>query len=146
MINIDLICVGALKLDIFKQAEKNILKKTDKNYNIKIIEIEDEKNQNINRSSEIEKIKEKEGSKILSKIKKGNYVITLEIDAKQSKNLSICNIINETGRENISIIIGGSVGLSKKVSDISNKKISISKMTFPHKLMRLVMLEQFIIC
>ncbi len=135
-----------MKSDIFKQAEKIILKKKDKNYNIKIIEIEDEKNQNINRSSEIEKIKEKEGAKILSKIKKGNYVITLEIDAKQSKNLSICNIINETGRENISIIIGGSVGLSKKVSDISNKKISISKMTFPHQLMRLVMLEQFIIC
>ena len=144
MINIDLICVGKLKSKIFKELEKNLIKKIKNEYNINIIEIEDEKNLNIQRENEVDKIKKTEGKKILSKIKKNSYIITFEILAKTVKEFYLTDIIKKLDIENIAIIIGGSVGLSGEVSNISNKKISISKMTFPHQLMRLVILEQFI--
>ncbi len=144
MINIDLICVGKLKSKIFKELEKNLIKKIKNEYNINIIEIEDEKNLNIQRENEVDKIKKTEGKKILSKIKKNSYIITFEILAKTVKEFYLTDIIKKLDMENITIIIGGSVGLSEEVSNISNKKISISKMTFPHQLMRLVILEQFI--
>lgn len=144
MINIDLICVGKLKSKIFKELEKNLIKKIKNEYNINIIEIEDEKNLNIQRENEVDKIKKTEGKKILSKIKKNSYIITFEILAKTVKEFYLTDIIKKLDTENITIIIGGSVGLSEEVSNISNKKISISKMTFPHQLMRLVILEQFI--
>lgn len=144
MINIDLICVGKLKSKIFKELEKNLIKKIKNEYNINIIEIEDEKNLNIQRENEVDKIKKTEGKKILSKIKKNSYIITFEILAKTVKEFYLTDIIKKLDIENITIIIGGSVGLSEEVSNISNKKISISKMTFPHQLMRLVILQQFI--
>lgn len=144
MINIDLICVGKLKSKIFKELEKNLIKKIKNEYNINIIEIEDEKNLNIQRENEVDKIKKTEGKKILSKIKKNSHIITFEILAKTVKAFYLTDIIKKLDTENITIIIGGSVGLSEEVSNISNKKISISKMTFPHQLMRLVILEQFI--
>lgn len=143
MINIDLICVGSLKLSVFKEVEKHILKNIKNRYKINIIEVEDEKNINIDRESEIEKVKESEGRKIISKIKKGSYVITFEINAKNTKNFSLKSIVDNLQVQNISLIIGGSVGLSKKVSQLSNLKLSISNMTFPHQLMRLIVLEQF---
>ena len=102
------------------------------------------KNLNIQRENEVDKIKKTEGKKILSKIKKNSYIITFEILAKTVKEFYLTDIIKKLDIENITIIIGGSVGLSEEVSNISNKKISISKMTFPHQLMRLVILEQFI--
>jgi putative ribosomal RNA large subunit methyltransferase H len=141
--NIDLICVGQLKSKIFSDLEKQILKKIRPQYKVNIIEIKDEKNINIDREKEVEKIKRLEGEKILSKIKKSSYVITLEIGGKQVKNLSFQDLVDNVEKEDITIIIGGSVGLYHKVSEKSDKKISISKLTFPHQLVRLLILEQF---
>ena len=141
--NIDLICVGQLKSKIFSDLEKQILKRIRPQYNVNIIEIKDEKNINIDREKEVEKIKRLEGEKILSKIKKSSYVITLEIGGKQVKNLSLQDLVDNIEKEDITIIIGGSVGLYHKVSEKADKKISISKLTFPHQLVRLLILEQF---
>lgn len=141
--NIDLICVGQLKSKIFSDLEKQILKKIRPQYKVNIIEIKDEKNINIDREKEVEKIKRLEGEKILSKIKKSSYVITLEIGGKQVKNLSFQDLVDNIEKDDITIIIGGSVGLYHKVSEKSDKKISISKLTFPHQLVRLLILEQF---
>ena len=141
--NIDLICVGQLKSKIFSDLEKQILKRIRPQYKVNIIEIEDEKNINIDREKEVEKIKRLEGEKIISKIKKSSYVITLEIEGKQVKNLSLQDLVDNVEKEDITIIIGGSVGLYHKVSEKSDKKISISKLTFPHQLVRLLILEQF---
>ena len=141
--NIDLICVGQLKSKIFSDLEKQILKKIRPQYKLNIIEIKDEKNINIDREKEVEKIKRLEGEKILSKIKKSSYVITLEIGGKQVKNLSFQDLVDGVEKDDITIIIGGSVGLYHKVSEKSDKKISISKLTFPHQLIRLLILEQF---
>lgn len=141
--NIDLICVGQLKSKIFSDLEKQILKRIRPQYKVNIIEIKDEKNINIDREKEVEKIKRLEGEKIISKIKKSSYVITLEIEGKQVKNLSLQDLVDNIEKEDITIIIGGSVGLYHKVSEKSDKKISISKLTFPHQLVRLLILEQF---
>jgi putative ribosomal RNA large subunit methyltransferase H len=141
--NIDLICVGQLKSKIFSDLEKQILKKIRPQYKVNIIEIKDEKNINIDREKEVEKIKRLEGEKIISKIKKSSYVITLEIGGKQVKNLSLQDLVDNVEKDDITIIIGGSVGLYHKVSEKSDKKISISKLTFPHQLVRLLILEQF---
>jgi putative ribosomal RNA large subunit methyltransferase H len=141
--NIDLICVGQLKSKIFSDLEKQILKRIRPQYKVNIIEIKDEKNINIDREKEVEKIKRLEGEKIISKIKKLSYVITLEIGGKQVKNLSLQDLVDNVEKEDITIIIGGSVGLYHKVSEKSDKKISISKLTFPHQLVRLLILEQF---
>jgi len=141
--NIDLICVGQLKSKIFSDLEKQILKKIRPQYKFNIIEIKDEKNINIDREKEVEKIKRLEGEKIISKIKKSSYVITLEIGGKQVKNLSLQDLVDNVEKDDITIIIGGSVGLYNKVSEKSDKKISISKLTFPHQLVRLLILEQF---
>ena len=141
--NIDLICVGQLKSKIFLDLEKQILKKIRPQYKLNIIEIKDEKNINIDREKEVEKIKRLEGEKILSKIKKSSYVITLEIGGKQVKNFSFQDLVDGVEKDDITIIIGGSVGLYHKVSEKSDKKISISKLTFPHQLIRLLILEQF---
>ena len=141
--NIDLICVGQLKSKIFSDLEKQILKKIRPQYKVNIIEIKDEKNINIDREKEVEKIKRLEGEKIISKIKKSSYVITLEIGGKQVKNLSFQDLVDNVEKDDITIIIGGSVGLYHKVSEKSDKKISISKLTFPHQLVRLLILEQF---
>ena len=141
--NIDLICVGQLKSKIFSDLEKQILKRIRPQYKVNIIEIKDEKNINIDREKEVEKIKRLEGEKIISKIKKSSYVITLEIEGKQVKNLSLQDVVDNIEKDDITIIIGGSVGLYHKVSEKSDKKISISKLTFPHQLVRLLILEQF---
>ena len=141
--NIDLICVGQLKSKIFSDLEKQILKRIRPQYKVNIIEIKDEKNINIDREKEVEKIKRLEGEKIISKIKKSSYVITLEIGGKQVKNLSFQDLVDNIEKDDITIIRGGSVGLYHKVSEKSDKKISISKLTFPHQLVRLLILEQF---
>jgi len=141
--NIDLICVGQLKSKIFSDLEKQLLKRIRPQYKFNIIEIKDEKNINIDREKEVEKIKRLEGEKIISKIKKSSYVITLEIGGKQVKNLSFQDLVDNIEKDDITIIIGGSVGLYHKVSEKSDKKISISKLTFPHQLVRLLILEQF---
>ncbi len=141
--NIDLICVGQLKSKIFSDLEKQLLKKIRPQYKVNIIEIKDEKNINIDREKEVEKIKRLEGEKIISKIKKSSYVITLEIGGKQVKNLSFQDLVDNIEKDDITIIIGGSVGLYHKVSEKADKKISISKLTFPHQLVRLLILEQF---
>ena len=141
--NIDLICVGQLKSKIFSDLEKQILKRIRPQYKVNLIEIKDEKNINIDREKEVEKIKRLEGEKIISKIKKLSYVITLEIGGKQVKNLSFQDLVDNIEKDDITIIIGGSVGLYHKVSEKSDKKISISKLTFPHQLVRLLILEQF---
>ena len=141
--NIDLICVGQLKSKIFSDLEKQLLKRIRPQYKFNIIEIKDEKNINIDREKEVEKIKRLEGEKIISKIKKSSYVITLEIGGKQVKNLSLQDLVDNIEKEDITIIIGGSVGLYHKVSEKADKKISISKLTFPHQLVRLLILEQF---
>ena len=91
------------------------------------------------------KTKELEGELILDKISKEDYVITLEIEGKMIDSIELSKKIDELftyGNTNITFVIGGSWGLSDKVKSRSNYKLSFSKFTFPHQLMRLILMEQ----
>ena len=96
-------------------------------------------------SNDINKVIEVEGLSILDKINKNDYVITLEIEGKNISSEALASKIDELytyGNTHITFIIGGSWGLSKEVKNRSNMALSFSKFTFPHQLMRLILLEQ----
>ena len=90
-------------------------------------------------------IKEKEGERILSKISDSMHVITLEINGKEYDSISLSKHLEKLeviGKSNIAFVIGGSLGLGENVLKRSNENISFSKFTFPHQLMRVILLEQ----
>ena len=90
-------------------------------------------------------IKEKEGNRILSKIREEDYVIALAIDGKMQDSVELSKNIQQLGvrgKSSIVFVVGGSLGLSKAVLKRANEKLSFSKMTFPHQLMRVILLEQ----
>ena len=135
---IKIICVGKIKEKFFKEALEEYQKRLSKYTKISIIEVED-----INLNNE-ELIKQKEKELILKHIDKKDYVITLEIEGKEISSIELSNKIQEleTINPNITFIIGGSYGLDETIKKISNYKLSFSKLTFPHQLFRVILLEQ----
>lgn len=135
---IKIICVGKIKEKFFKEALEEYQKRLSKYTKINIIEVED-----INLNNE-ELIKQKESELILKHIDKKDYVITLEIEGKQISSIELSNKIQELEQinPNITFIIGGSYGLDDEIKKISNYKLSFSKLTFPHQLFRVILLEQ----
>lgn len=143
--NITLITVGKLKEKYLKQAIDEYSKRLTRYCKLQIIELNDEKiPENASEKEEIA-IKDKEGKAILSKIKDNAYVIALDLKGKEitseefAKFISDCGIM---GNSNIVFVIGGSLGLSKEVINRANYKLCFSKMTFPHQLFRVMLLEQ----
>ncbi|SEG00973.1 23S rRNA (pseudouridine1915-N3)-methyltransferase [Caloramator fervidus] len=143
--NIDIICVGKLKEKYLKDGIEEYKKRLSRYCNINIIEVPDEKApENISQKEE-DIIKQKEGFGILKHVKDNSFVIALEIKGKMMSSEELADFIKErqvTGDSNLTFIIGGSIGLSKEVLQRANLKLSFSKMTFPHQLMRLILLEQ----
>ncbi|MDD3392296.1 MAG: 23S rRNA (pseudouridine(1915)-N(3))-methyltransferase RlmH [Bacilli bacterium] len=135
---IKIICVGKLKEKYLTLALNEYLKRISKYTKIDIIEVDDVNLPNI----EINKIKEQE--QILKYINKSDYVITLEIDGKQMNSLEFAEMIDQTFQKtsNLIFIIGGSYGLGENIKKISKQAISFSKLTFPHQLFRIILLEQ----
>ena len=143
---ITILSVGKLKEKYWKQAIAEYEKRLGPYTKVEIIEVPDEKAPENMSDKEIEQVKEKEGEKILSKIEDSDYVVSLEILGKQMTSEKFADFIQNEMLEgfgrNMVFVIGGSNGLSKEVSNRSNYKLSFSKMTFPHQLMRVVLLEQ----
>lgn len=142
---ITLITVGKIKEKYLKMAIDEYSKRLSKYCKLEIIEVMDEKApEKMSVSQEII-VKDKEGDKILKHVKESSYVITLEIEGKNLTSEQLASKINQLGIEgksHITFIIGGSIGLSEKVMKRSNYQLSFSKMTFPHQLMRVILLEQ----
>ncbi|MCT4596655.1 MAG: 23S rRNA (pseudouridine(1915)-N(3))-methyltransferase RlmH [Vallitalea sp.] len=142
---ITLITVGKIKEKYLKMAIDEYSKRLSKYCKLEIIEVMDEKApEKMSVSQEII-VKDKEGDKILKYVKESSYVITLEIEGKNLTSEQLASKINQLGIEgksHITFIIGGSIGLSEKVMKRSNYQLSFSKMTFPHQLMRVILLEQ----
>ena len=142
---ISIICVGKIKEKYLKLGIDEFTKRLSKYCKLEIIELDDEKAPENLSDKEMLMIKEKEGKKILSKIKDNAHVIALAIDGKNLSSEELADNINNLGVRGIShivFVIGGSLGLSDEVLKRSNYKLSFSKMTFPHQLMRLILLEQ----
>ena len=142
---INIVCVGKIKEKYLKLGIDEFKKRLSKYCKLEIIELEDEKAPENLSDKEMLIIKEKEGKKILSKIKDNSYVIALAIDGKNLSSEELAQTINKLGVRgvsNITFVIGGSLGLLDEVLSRADYKLSFSKMTFPHQLMRLILLEQ----
>ena len=145
ILKITIICVGKIKEKNLTDAIAEYTKRLSKYCKLEIIQLQDEKT--IENASETvnKQIKDKEGERILKNIPDDSYVITLEINGEMISSEKMAEKINSlgiTGTSHITFIIGGSLGLSENVSKRSNYKLSFSKMTFPHQLMRVILLEQ----
>ena len=144
MLNINIICVGKIKEKYLQDAINEYSKRLSKYCKLNILELPDEKIPDKLNSSISEEIKNKECKNVLEHIKKDSYIICLDLKGKQlsseefSKNIE--NISMQSS--NITFIIGGSLGINEKLLNISNQKICFSKMTFPHQLIRIFLLEQ----
>ena len=132
---IKIICIGKLKEDYLKKAMEEYKKRITKYSKIEMIELEDESNGNI---------LEKEKTKILKYINEKDYVITLEIDGSSIDSMELSKKIESIylNYSNITFIIGGSYGLNDDIKKRSNYALSFSKLTFPHQLFRVMLLEQ----
>jgi 23S rRNA (pseudouridine1915-N3)-methyltransferase len=143
--NITLITVGKIKEKYFTSAIDEYAKRLTKYCKLTQIEVADEKAPENLSAAQMEQIKEKEAERILAKVKDTDYVMTLEIEGKQFTSEGLADHINHlgiTGKSSIVLIIGGSLGLSDTVKNRSDYALSFSKMTFPHQLMKVVLLEQ----
>lgn len=145
IMKITIIAVGKLKEKYWKQAIAEYEKRLSAYTKVEIIEVPDEKAPENMSDKEIEQVKEKEGQRILAKVKPQSTVITLEIQGKMLSSEAFAKEIDQRmtqGASDFTFIIGGSNGLHQDVMKRSNFALSFSKMTFPHQMMRVVLLEQ----
>lgn len=145
MLHINIICVGKLKEKYLQDALSEYSKRLSKYCNLNIIELPDEKLPNNLNDSLINQIKQKESNNILSHIEKGSYVLALDLKGKQFSSEEFSKKITDISLNSfssITFIIGGTLGLYKNVLKNSNELICFSKMTFPHQLIRIFLLEQ----
>lgn len=146
--NITVICVGKIKEKFFSDAVGEYLKRLSRFAKCEIVELRDEKIPDNASAKECEQILEKEGAAILAKIPKGSYVIPLCIEGEQLSSPAFADKIKYISMEasHITFIIGGSLGLWDEVKKAARFKLSFGKMTLPHQLMRVVLLEQIYRC
>ncbi|MEF9992691.1 MAG: 23S rRNA (pseudouridine(1915)-N(3))-methyltransferase RlmH, partial [Peptostreptococcaceae bacterium] len=143
--NITVISVGKLKEKYLKLGIEEFSKRLSKYCKLDMIELDDEKCPENLSEKDMEIVKNKEGQKILSKIKNNSYVIALAIDGKNLSSEELADTISKLavrGNSHITFVIGGSLGLAADVLKRADYKLSFSKMTFPHQMMKLILLEQ----
>jgi len=144
-VNISIISIGKLKEKYLKQGIAEYLKRLSAYAKVEVIELPDEKAPENLSEAEMLIVKEKEGIRILDKISDDTHVIALAIEGKQKSSEEFAASLDHLatyGKSKVAFIIGGSLGLSSEVMKRSNESLSFSKMTLPHQLMRLVLLEQ----
>ena len=143
--NISIITVGKLKERYFKEAVEEYSTRLSKYCKLEIMEVPDEKApENLSPAQELMVI-QKEGQGILKHVKEDAYIIALAIQGRQISSVGLADFINNLGikgKSNITFVIGGSLGLSDEVLKRADFKLSFSPMTFPHQLMRVILLEQ----
>lgn len=142
---ITLITVGKIKEKYLRDAISEYSKRLSRYCKLEIVEVADEKTPDQASEVEEENIRNKEGERILRNIRDDMYVITLEINGRMLSSEELAekiNMLGIQGKSSIVFVIGGSIGLGKDVLKRSDYALSFSKMTFPHQLMRVILLEQ----
>ncbi|MBE6007608.1 MAG: 23S rRNA (pseudouridine(1915)-N(3))-methyltransferase RlmH [Lachnospiraceae bacterium] len=142
---ITVVCVGKLKEKYFSDGVEEYKKRLGRYAKIEIAEVADEKAPENLSPAEEEQVKTKEGERILKKITEDAFVVALCIDGKMLSSEDLADFFEKkavSGISSIAFVIGGSLGLSKAVVDRADYKLSFSKMTFPHQLMRMILMEQ----
>ena len=142
---ITILCVGKIKEKFYVDAIAEYSKRLGRYCSLSVVEVKDEKTKDQATDTEIAMIKEREGERILKNIREDGYVIALAIDGKLLDSVELSQKIEKLGlggTSHIYFVIGGSLGLSDSVLRKADYQLSFSRMTFPHQLMRVVLLEQ----
>lgn len=144
MISVTVIAVGKLKESYLRDGCNEYIKRLGAYSKINIVEIDEEKICDNPSQNQIDSVIKKEGERIIKKIPKNSAVIPLCIEGKEYSSPEFSSLIERISLENSSIcfVIGGSFGLSEDVKKLGNTKLSFGKMTLPHQLARMVLLEQ----
>ncbi len=141
---IKLLCVGKVKEKYFTDAINEYVKRLSKFTTVEIVEVPDEMTKDKASEAENLTVLKKEGDRLLSKIKDSDYVVTLEIEGKKLSSIGLAEKISDIclKASTICLVIGGSLGLDTRVKQRSDFHLSFSDLTFPHQLMRVIVLEQ----
>lgn len=144
MISVSVICVGKLKEGYLRDGCAEYIKRLSAYSKVKVIEVAEEKAFDNPSAAEIINIIEKEGKRIIDKIPKGSFVIPMCIEGKEFSSPDFSEELEKISmnNSNVAFIIGGSYGLSDEVKSLGRLKLSFGKLTLPHQLARMVLLEQ----
>ncbi len=140
-----LLCVGRLKEGYWRDAQAEYVKRLGRLSPIEVTEVEDEKEPPSLSPALIARVKDAEGARLLAKLAPGEYVAALCVGAKQQTSERFAehlSRLHSAGHGRVTLVIGGSLGLSDAVLARANEKIGLSEMTLPHQLCRVVLLEQ----
>ncbi|CAH2714670.1 Ribosomal RNA large subunit methyltransferase H [Neobacillus rhizosphaerae] len=143
--HISIVTVGKLKEKYLRLGIEEYLKRLSAYAKVEVFEVADEKAPEVLSELEMVQVKQKEGERILAKISQDTYVIALAIQGKLQSSEGLADTLDKLatyGKSKIAFVIGGSLGLSEEVLKRSNEQLSFSRMTFPHQLMRLILVEQ----
>ncbi len=142
---ITVLCVGKLKEKFYREAVGEFQKRLSRYCRLELIEVADERTQEGCQKAQEEIGKEKEALRLLSHIRPDSYCIALAIDGKKTDSVGFARHLEQlgiSGKSDVVFVIGGSLGLHRSVLDRAQETISFSDMTFPHQLMRVILLEQ----
>ena len=142
--NIKIYAIGKCK-DFYKAGVDEYTKRLSSYCKLTVVELKDESIPDKPSQSQIDKALEAEGNRVLSLLKPNEYLISLDLNQKEMDSVEFSKFLSgklESNGSNISFVIGGSYGLSNKLKERVNSSITLSKMTFPHQLARLILLEQ----
>ncbi len=145
MQTVNIICIGKIKEKYWTDAIREYAKRLSPFCKFNIIELDEEKVNSNPNEAQIKRILEAEGKRIISKLSKNSYIIPMCIEGKQLSSTELADKMSDvalSGKSSIDFIIGGSWGLSDEVKMKADIKLSMSKMTFPHQMARVVLCEQ----
>lgn len=143
--NITFVTVGKMKEKYFRDAVAEYQKRLSKYCKLEIVEVADEKTPDRASETEEAQIKQKEAIRILKAVRDNAYCIALAIDGKKRDSVNLAEHIEQlglSGKSNLVFVIGGSLGLHESVTQRADETLSFSDMTFPHQLMRVILMEQ----
>lgn len=144
MVNIKLICVGEIKENFLSDAIKEYLKRLSRYCKISVIEVKDEASSPKASKKEEEQVLINEGKRVIKQLKDQDYLVLIDLHGKEYDSLSLAanfqKIISQ--HSSIAFVIGGSLGLSDELRSLSKERWCLSKLTFPHQLTRVIVLEQ----
>lgn len=142
---VNIITVGKLKERYLKDGVAEYSKRLSRFCDLRITEVDDEQAPETLSAAQEEQIKKKEADRVLGKVKSGDYLIVLDVAGAKKSSEEFASVLRNCmtgGRSNITFVIGGSVGLDAELVKNADLRLSLSDMTFPHQLTRLILLEQ----
>lgn len=145
MLQIKIIAVGKIREKYLREGIKEYTKRLSGYVRLEIVELSDEPCPEKPFPAEEEKVRQKEGERILKAVNPGDYIVLLDLGGKEMNSVELARFLEDKalqGKSGITFIIGGSLGVSEEVKKRADFKWSFSRLTFPHQLIRLILLEQ----